>query len=317
MTLKTEEHRLIENIRKWTGSRQIGDDCAVLPGQQLASCDVLVEGTHFTLNSTSLEDLGWKSIAVNLSDVAAMAGRPRFLLVGLTIPEHMSQNQMRNLYSGMEECVRTYRSRIVGGDITRGPVLSIAVTVLADGHENGCLRRDGARAGDVIVVTGTFGASAAGLWALSAGRSEFSHCIEAHRRPRPRLCESWALVRATGSRGSLMDASDGLADALVQICRESSCGAASALKSVPVHPQTLQAAAAAGVNVYDWALYGGEDYELVGSLPEAAWHTLSNSPYNPFHAIGKITEREGVEVIDDRGQKVPIDLSKSFQHMTS
>jgi thiamine-monophosphate kinase len=316
MTIKTAEHRLIENIRHWTGTRFIGDDCAVLPGQLLATCDTLVEGTHFSLASTSLEDLGWKCISVNLSDVAAMAGRPRYLLVAITIPEHVSMADVRRLYTGMQECARLFRSQIVGGDTTAGPVLSVCVTALAEVHEKGCLRRSGAVAEDVIVVSGSWGASAAGLWALQNHRPDFQWCIEAHRRPQPRLCESWALVRATGGRGSLMDASDGLADALVQISRESGCGMSVELDQIPIHSQTREAAAAAGISINQWALYGGEDYELVGSLPLPAWKSILDSPYNPFRAIGKVTAEPGVQLRNEAGEILPVDLSKSFQHMT-
>src|SRR5262249_38084351 len=151
--------------------------------------------------------------------IAAMAGRPRYLIVSATLPPYFSKEKFKHLYKAMVECARTYRTTIVGGDLTTGPCLHITVTALGDEHENGCILRSGAKAGDVSAVTGDFGASRAGLHLLTAGlsgdveslRLSGSHCILKHLRPAPRLCESWALVRQTRGRAAMMDASDGLA----------------------------------------------------------------------------------------------------------
>lgn len=312
--LRTPEQRLIAAIKDWTGDSSIGDDCAELPGQTLVTVDTLVEGTHFLRPLISLRDLGWKAIAVNLSDIAAMAGRPRYLLVSLTLPESLKTAEFRQLYQGMLECARAHRVRIAGGDLTRGPIMVISVTVLGEAHENGCLRRSGARPGDVVAVTGDFGASAAGLWALTTGIDGFTALKQRHCRPVPRLTEGWLLASEAGSRGALMDASDGLADALVQISAASGTGVEVDLELVPVAMETLRAAQSAGVCPLDWAMYGGEDYELVACLPGSTWDRLGGLSKNPFTAIGEVTA-SGTITLKNYGASGPgIDLARGFQH---
>jgi len=311
----TVEQELIEAIKGFVGDSFIGDDCAVLPGQMLATSDSLVEGTHFLLPRTTAADLGWKAIAVNLSDIAAMAGRPRHILIDLSMPADFPGRLFRSLFQSMSECARTYRTTIVGGDLTRGALLTISVTALGEVHERGCLRRSGARPGDIVAVTGDFGASAAGLFVLEHGLGGYPHCRQRHCRPLPRLCESWALVRQTGSRGALMDASDGLADALIQVARASRVGMEIELDAVPVHRETVALAKLACVDAYRWALYGGEDYELVAAIPPSVWSDWQQAPDNPFQAIGAVTDSGRVVVKGDAERE--LDPSQSFQHWTN
>jgi thiamine-monophosphate kinase len=190
----------------------------------------------------------------------------------------------------------------------------VSVTAIGDVHESGCLTRANAKAGDVVVVTGDFGASAAGLSLLNKTINEqkkYPYVFQRHVRPIPRLCESWALVRQTGNRASLMDASDGLADALVQIARASQVGIEVNQLDIPIHDQTKVVADICQVDPLEWALYGGEDYELVGTLPEEVW--LKWKDNNPFTAIGKVTASPGV-VLNTGPKKIALDLKKSFQH---
>lgn len=312
----SREQALVELIKQWTGERLIGDDCAVLPGGTLITTDTLVEGTHF-LPSIKFEDLGWKSVAVNLSDIAAMAGRPRYVTASLTLPSDVRLEQVEELYRGIIECARTYRTRIVGGDLTQGALISVSITALGDVHENGCILRSTARPGDVVAVTGDFGAAGAGLAALKAGiLSEFPHLSRAHFRPQPRLCESWALVRAAGERAALMDASDGLADALFQIGRASCAGMDIDLSAIPAHAETQKAAERLATPIEELILYGGEDYELVAAIEPQAWKTLSQSPYNPFVAIGAVSSSPGIR-LQGHGKLSTLDASKMYQHFRS
>jgi len=330
---RTAEHRLVDKIKEWTGSNHIGDDCAILAGGLLVSIDSLAEGTHFSLETTSLVDLGWKSAAVNLSDIAAMAGRPRYLLVSLGFSQALSEPDLAQFYEGLTDCARQYRVKVVGGDLVKSPHLAITVTVLGDAHEHGILRRDGAKPGDVVVVTGDFGASAAGLHVLTNEtrraygeakhilewqKHQPSYCVNRHRRPFPRLCEGWALNRAARGEGALMDASDGLADALVQIALASSVRLAVDLKKVPVHQETLETAKKAGRDPLDWVLYGGEDYELVACISEDSWKRLCDTEHNPFTAIGVVEENASatspVTITLDGKPGPELDLTKCFQH---
>jgi thiamine-monophosphate kinase len=333
----TREHRLIAKIKDWTGERLIGDDCAVLPGQMLVTADTLVENTHFIIPGISFEDLGWKSLAVNLSDIAAMCGRPRFAIVNLTLPgAHASsvpldpvartarphrtpvtELDIEKFYMGLIDCARTYRCRIVGGDLTRGNDIVISITAIGEAHESGIALRSGAKAGDIVVCTGDFGASAAGLWLMKEewGASEFEHCAARHFRPLPRLCESWSLVRTTRGKGALMDASDGLADALVQIARASEVGIEVNEHDIPINEQTETVAGLAGSDVMEWALYGGEDYELVGTIAPDHWDSLQKSSNNAFKQIGVVTDKHrDTLLLRADGKPQPIKLDKTFQH---
>lgn len=314
MTDVTKEHRLIAAIKEWTAESLIGDDCAVLPGQNLVTTDTLVDGTHFLFSLVDAEDLGWKAVAVNISDIAAMGGRPRYIVVSLTLPAHFNELDIRKLYVGMMDCARQFRTRIVGGDLTRGPALTLSLTVFGDVHENGALLRSGAREGDIVIATGDFGASAAGLWLLQNGIRGFAHCHRAHMRPQPRLPESWLLVENIGARGALMDASDGLADAVTQIAKLSAVSIVVDSDAIPIDEETKQVAALAGANPSEWALYGGEDYELVACLSESSWGKLQGAAQNPFRKIGTVRKGTGAYLQDPSGKSEAINLTRSYQH---
>jgi thiamine-monophosphate kinase len=320
----TQEHSIIHQIKDWTGSKFIGDDCAMLPGQVLATVDTLVEGTHFLTSISSFEDIGWKSVAVNLSDIAAMGGVPEYMLVSLTLPASFTRHEFKRLYSGIIDCSQTYRTQVVGGDLTSGPQLVLSITVLGAWHKNGCLRRSGARPGDLIVATGDFGASAAGFWFLQnrgnapvqkLRRPRFPYATTAHQRPVPRLEESWALVDGFGSRGALMDTSDGLGDALWQIATASKVLMQVDLNRVPVHFETRKIAALAKTDVQSWVLYGGEDYQLVGCAPEEIWDNWDHELKTQFAVVGRVLSGEGVELIRGEQKGPPLELSKAFQQI--
>jgi thiamine-monophosphate kinase len=322
----SNEQKLIEDIRSKTGTRFIGDDCARLPGNLLVTSDTLVDGTHFILeqNRAKLENLGWKSMAVSLSDIAAMAGHPRYALVAITMPDQLSRQSFSHLYEGLLDCCKHYKTVIVGGDITKGAILSLTTTVIGEVDGNGCLMREGAKVGDVVVVTGHFGASKAGLTVLlhpskSKGpdHSRWRASLSIHNRPEPRLPEAWALVNQTGSRGALMDTSDGLADALAQIARKSNVGMEIDLSKIPISAETIALANLYGEDVLDWALYGGEDYELVACLSEKtwrAWCSRANIAAPPFQAIGKVTNTNEIELMFADKKGPSLDLRRSFQH---
>ncbi len=332
----SKEQKLIKDVRSKIGERFLGDDCARLPGNLLVTSDTLVEGTHFILQPerASLEDLGWKCMAVSLSDIAAMAGYPRYALVAITMPDRLTRRHFAHLYNGLIDCSKRYQTAIVGGDITKGTSLTITITVIGEVNEKGCLLRDGAKPGDLVVVTGNFGASTAGLRLLldnkkkwktgeervneSTAECDFSDCLAIHNRPVPRLQEAWALVNETGSCGALMDASDGLADALAQIAKGSCVGMIIDLNQVPINAQTIAIAKVYGQDPLDWALYGGEDYELVGCLPEATWRAWCNKGNInaiPFQPIGRVTDSRGVELMFGKKQGPQLDLRRCFQHL--
>ncbi len=319
--LLTGEQKIIDSIKSWVGGNLIGDDCALIASQMLVSTDALVEGTHFRRDLMSLEEIGWKAVAVNVSDIAAMAGRPRYLFVTVCAPPDFAQSDFRSLYQGITDCARQYRLTVAGGDITAAEQLMLSLTVIGDMHENGCLTRSGAKPGDVVIATGDFGASRAGLFQLLSGRSGKrkveNYALNRHIHPLARLEESWTLVKQTGSMGAMMDASDGLADALVQLARASSVGLMMELGSIPIHEQTKKIAAEAGVDPMDWALYGGEDYELVACIDANVWGEWrkQGSKGNPFVPIGVVTDGKSIELTRYGAAAPALDLNKCFQHL--
>jgi thiamine-monophosphate kinase len=252
----------------------IGDDAAVLEptlgSAILATTDLVVEGIHFRREWASPRDIGWKAIAVNLSDIAAMGGIPRWALVALAIPAATPVEDVDALYVGMRDCASPHRVVIVGGDTSASPDgWMINVTLLGE-HAGLPRLRSMVRPGDAIAVTGTLGRSAAGL-ALLAARSGSGRALPAgmverllssHLRPMARVSEG----RWLGSQPAvhaLMDCSDGLATDVGHLCRESALHARVELARVPIDPAAREAAQALGEDALLWATRGGEDYELI------------------------------------------------------
>lgn len=323
MHFLNQEQKLISKITALLGSngKFIGDDCAVLPDKMLLTIDSLIEQTHFQLDSISMNDLGWKAMAVNLSDIAAMAGKPQYAVVALSAtPDFYASNKVIALYKGLIACATEYNTAIVGGNITRAPQLSITISAIGQAHQAGTLKRTGAKPKDVIIVTGDFGASAVGLQ-LSMNKSSsrlFNHCLSKHMRPIPRLIESWQLVKRIGNRGALMDTSDGLADALTQIAQSSHVGMRIDLNAIPIHKQTRKFATEANLDPYQLALYGGEDYELVACLSEKTWQNWQaedKSVKANFKQIGVVDHSNNIQLMFGNEIAHKLDLKQVFQHI--
>ena len=235
------------------GELWIGDDAAIVDigaGRVLIATDALVVGVHADLTLTSVSDFGWKALAVNVSDVAAMGCRPARAVVTVAAPD---PEMVEALYEGLGSAAAQFRCPVVGGDLTSAPVLVIGVTVVADAAvAPPPVTRGGARAGDEIWVSGPLGAAAAGLRELRAGRPA-TELTRAHARPEPRV-EEGVVARELGAT-AMIDVSDGLLADLRHVLVASTVGAE--LEAVPV------AAGATG----DEALRGGDDYELVWCVP--------------------------------------------------
>ena len=314
----SREQRLIRLIKEITSESLIGDDCAVLPGERLISSDMLVEGKHFLLPQMDFGDLGWKSIAVNLSDIAAMAGIPEFVVVNIAMPAKLSDEEFSRLYQSMADCASAYETRIVGGDLTASDRLVISVTVMGKPAASGAFMRSGARAGHVLAVTGDFGASALGLEQILQGckaDASLSHPLKRHLRPEPRLKEAGDLAELCGGcEAALMDASDGLADAVLQIAEASGAGFEIEADLIPVHEETRRIAHELNKDPLEFALYGGEDYELVACVSPDVWSALETR--GTFTRIGVAVESPDV-LIDTKKETLILDRLKTFQHWSA
>jgi len=263
----------------------IGDDCAALavdgPDYLLWTVDTLVEGVHFDLAYTSMAQLGWKSLAVNLSDIAAMGGDPGPALLSLGWPPNRDRGEALAFAAGLAQAAREYGAAVIGGDTVASPHgLVITVTLIGRVPADQMLRRAGASVGDLGFVTGPWGEAAAGLDILRRGLDLppdlKEELIEAHLRPRPQL-QAGRLLAREGLATALIDTSDGIATDLYHICQASGVGAELPAALVPVSPRVTAAAPHLGCDPLDLALTGGEDYlllftaspEMAGRLPAA------------------------------------------------
>jgi thiamine-monophosphate kinase len=274
----------------------IGDDCALLQpaaGMQLAvTSDTLVAGRHFP-PATAPADIGWKSLAVNLSDLAAMGAEPRWFTLALTLPESDPQ-WLEGFAGGLRELALASGIALVGGDTTRGP-LSITITAMGEVSPGQALRRDGARPGDRICVTGTLGDAALALRLLD--RPGFpSQLRQRLDRPTPRIAAGLAL---RGLATAALDISDGLAGDLGHILAASGVGAEIDLRALPgsAHFNGL----APSAERTEFMLRGGDDYELCVCLPPEAVEEAQQRLDVPLTEIGRITAEPGLRSVDASG----------------
>ena len=288
----------------------VGDDAAVFEsgeGLWAFTMDALVEGVHFDTGYVSWRALGYKSLAVNISDLAAMGGSSAsFALVALGLEREMDVGAVEEIYRGMNECGERYNCRVVGGDVVNSPpgmFLSIAVVGRIPG--DGFLSRDGARPGQVVMVTGTLGDSYLGWRWLKEGRGEDNACAVRHLYPRPRLEEGEKALYLGAA--AAIDVSDGLIRDLGHICEESGVGAEIRAGAIPISPAAGETARELGEEPLQAALQGGEDYELI--LVAAEDDAARFQEELGITVIGEIKEGEGVEVLDDSGRPIEMDRS--------
>lgn len=300
----------------------IGDDAAVVRRGGLAdiyTTDTLVDGVHFRAGQIPWRDLGWKSLAVNLSDIAAMGGMPLYSLVTLGVTPETSPDGLFEAYRGMADAAREFGGRVIGGDVVRSPVLFITVAMIGtattiDGKPV-LLTRSSARVGDQIAVTGSLGASAGGLRAATSGLDspKTERLLRAHYAPVPRIADGQSLVRA-GVRAA-MDVSDGLVADLEKMCAASGVRATVKADLVPVADELKSVFPS---DFLQLALGGGEDYELLFTAPSGVMQRAIES-VGVTHAtvIGEITvpgddtrerQRPGrvVRVVDAEGRAINV-----------
>ena len=315
----TGEFRLIDLLAETLAAEDaegaglgIGDDAAVWEGEagtRVLTTDAMVEGVHFDLDLTGWRDLGWKAMAVNLSDLAAMGCLPTCSVVTLGLRDDLRVEGLVEMYRGMAEACRSHGGRVVGGDIVRSPVFFVSVTMegeaaVSDPDGRGVvLTRHTAEIGEVIAVTGSLGDSAGGLHLALAGE-EFDDSTErlraAHFRPEPRLVAGQALAR-DGIRAA-MDISDGLVGDLSKLCEASGVGAVVRGGDVPISDALRSRFPD---KWFSLALTGGEDYELLFTGREETVSEASNAVDVPVTIIGEIVEASrGVSVLDADGMAI-------------
>ncbi|WP_137792228.1 thiamine-phosphate kinase [Bacillus sp. E(2018)] len=303
----------------------IGDDAALWSVNeemdQIVCLDTMVEGVHFTRDTLSPFQTGFKALAVNMSDIAAMGGIPQFYLVSIAIPPEWSEDELQEIYKGMGNLAAKYKVDLMGGDTvsTKGPLV-LSVTVIGKVEKGRSLLRSNARHGDIVFLTGTTGKSAAGLSVLlektrhAAFAANEEIWIQQHQMPLPHI-EQGRLLAKSGFRISLNDVSDGVASELNEIAEASNVSISIERNKLPVSESLRDLL---GEDVLNHQLFGGEDYVLVGTASEEDFRVLSDRFKQhtlPLYEIGKVGEAGKAEVyLHKQDAKPELLTKKGFNH---
>jgi thiamine-monophosphate kinase len=320
------EFGLIDLIAKTTGIKNketlkgIGDDAAIIDnGNQLTivSTDMLVEGVHFDLTFHPLKHLGYKAVAVNLSDVYAMNATPKQILVSVALSNRFSVEAVEELYSGIKLCCERYGVDLVGGDTTSSTSgLIISVTAIGAANKDEIVYRSGAKEHDLICVSGDLGGAYIGLQLLEREKKVFladpkmqpelegnDYILERQLKPEPRKDIIEKLKELNVKPTSMIDLSDGLSSDLMHLCKQSEVGASVYEDKLPIDPQTYERAREFNLDPTVCALNGGEDYELLFTIKQSDYEKLRE--HLDISIIGHITEKNsGVNLIDKSGNSI-------------
>lgn len=330
------EFGLIEHLKDEVTLRNedtvlgIGDDAAIIKGgnaMEIAiSTDMLVEGIHFDLAYVPLKHLGYKAIAVNVSDIAAMNAIPSQVTVSIALSNRFSVEAVEELYRGMELACENYKVDLVGGDTTSSlSGLIISITALGKAPEGTMVKRSGAGIGDLICVTGDLGGAYIGLNILEREKQEFmanpdmqpqldskEYVVQRQLKPEGRTDVIHAFKELGLQPSAMIDISDGLASDLLHICKASGAGARIYEDKLPIDNQTYETALEFGLDPTVCVLNGGEDYELLFTIPQSEFAKVKNHP--DITVIGHITElSEGVKLVTRNDSLVPV-MAQGWKH---
>lgn len=317
-------------LKNHSTKKGVGDDCAVLDYPQekevLVTTDLLLEGVHFDLTYVPLKHLGYKSAMVNFSDVYAMGGMPRQITVSLGISQRFTVEDMEEFYSGLQLACEAHGVDIVGGDTTSSMTgLTISITCIGDVEKGKAICRNGAKAGDLICVSGNLGAAYMGLQLLEREKAVYfqqlkenrgnetmemaqpdfagkEYLLERQLRPEARRDIVLKLQEKGVQPTSMMDISDGLSSELMHICEQSKCGCRIYEEHLPLDYETASQAEEFNMNVTTCALNGGEDYELLFTVPLADKEKVEKM--EDVHLIGYVTKAEDGKVLITRDGSV-------------
>ncbi len=296
------EFALIERLAKKPASKNIikgiGDDAAVIKigsSYLVFTTDTLVEGDHFSLKYFTPQQIGKKAVEINVSDIGAMGAKPCYFLVSLVLPEKIEAETIENIYKGMREISKKYRIEIIGGNITHGSQLIIDICMIGEVKKEDLKFRSSARPGDIILVSGDLGSSTAGLNLFLKNIEGFIEVKRKHLEPQSKFYKVEPFLKYINA---MIDVSDGLASEITRICEQSGTGAVIYADSVPLNPETEKAAKACGKVALDYALYGGEDFELVYTVAKENLGKVKGSK------VGEITGTKGIRIIKNGKEEV-------------
>ncbi|HUU46935.1 MAG TPA: thiamine-phosphate kinase [Acidobacteriota bacterium] len=299
------EFKLIERIARPAKDPRvicgIGDDAALIRvdrGVQIVTTDMLVEGDHFSRAYFTPRQIGIKAMEINVSDIAAMGGTPTYALIAIALLRNTDVEFVDGLYEGIYAVADRYGIDVIGGDTTHGAVVAISVTLMGEAHQEHPCLRSGARPGDHIFVSGELGGSQAGLRLFLCGIDGFDDVKRKHTEPSARLDISREVA---GYVTAMEDVSDGLASEVRNICRASGCGAVINADQVPIAPRVREAAKAVSGDALEYALFGGEDFELVYTVPPEFTGRAPGSCVGEVNDTKVITIRQGGEELTLEG----------------
>jgi thiamine-monophosphate kinase len=300
----------------------VGDDAAVLDfgdSEVLISKDLLIEGVHFDLGYVPLKHLGYKAAVVNFSDIYAMNGTPSQLLVGMAVSSRFPVEALEEIYAGILLACSRYGVDLVGGDTTSSQSgLMLSVTAVGHVAKGKSVRRDGAQAGDLLVVTGDLGAAYMGLQVLEREKAAFQanpnlqpelqgheYVLERQLKPEARKDVAALLAELGVTPTSMMDISDGLSSEILHLGTQSGVGCTIYEDKIPMDPQMMHLAEEFGINPITAVLNGGEDYELLFTMPIAEFDKIKANPN--LTPIGHMTEDKVFQMVTNAGQTVPLE----------
>lgn len=301
----------------------IGDDCGIVQPHSgwelLITTDALVEEIHFNLSTMPFSSLGWKSLSVSISDIAAMAGLPLCCVVSLAIPERIRVENIEDFYKGLNRCAQNCGCPLIGGDITaskRG--LFISVTVVGEVEINHAVTRSCAKPGDLICLTGKMGGSRTGREVLTQKKSkrQFSDSVMRFLEPEPKIEEARKLVQSFYIT-SMIDISDGLSSEIGHLCHESHVGCTIWKDRIPISEEAIRWAQISGRDIVQYGLESGEEYELLFTMDRKHMNKYENGidPFNAMNVfvIGEvISEQEGMFLVS-QGDRFPLKI-KGWEH---
>lgn len=303
----------------------IGDDCAVIPQESkhshLVTTDMLVEDIHFLKKAISPMDLGHKSLAVNLSDIAAMGGKPLYAFLSLGLPSTMTTSWVDSFFSGFGALAGEYGVKLLGGDTTRspGPII-VNVAIVGEIQNDRVKLRSSAQTGDVICVTNYLGDSGAGLRAILENQTleaDIQHLITQHHKPSPHVKQGqWLTERREVN--AMIDISDGVNSDIKRIMEKSSCGSIIHLDHLPISPTLYKVSTKTGWELYELAASGGEDYCLLLTVDSQSYEHLAQDYKKefrtPLYQIGEITNQAGLLTYMKAGVRYPFETKSDFEH---
>lgn len=325
--------RLNQSIELYNASSVtgIGDDAAVLAAselQRVITTDLLLEGIHFDLRYMPLQHLGYKSVAVNVSDVAAMNAIPTQITVSIGLSNRFSVEAVESLYEGIRAACANYKVDLIGGDTTAsGAGLVISVTAIGEAPADTLVRRSGAKKGDIVCVTGDLGAAFMGLQVLEREKAVFlsnpeaspeigryKYIVQRQLRPEARMDVIHELRELGVVPTSMIDVSDGLASELLHLARNSGVGLQVYEENLPIDKMTYDTAVEFNVDPITSVMNGGEDYELLFTIDQASYEKVKSHP--DIHVIGYATDLSGqAHLITKGGTIVPL-KAQGFNHFS-